>query len=302
MWHLSHKSVLCVLVLAWLPPVKGHASSVSDLISYEGYTGNYPGYTLKLDERFDYFDETIWEKGDGAVGSESQCRFQQQGVKIEDGYLSLIIRSEPVPASFSYDHQSFKGAYGYSCGELRTKKEKSILYGRIETRMRAPHRSVASGYISSLFTYVHEGSPREWEEIDVELEGIRPDKFQANLIYGIDAASWDATRQWGAFEDKIEIGPVDEWRVFAIEWTPQAIRWHVDGKLYKTLDPQKIAEAGYTAPIPDNLTQVMMNFWIPNDIVQNFFGGNKKDNVYPMVAQYDWVRIYELDGYPLENY
>lgn len=277
-------------------------------VAYSGYTGNYAGYTLKLDERFDSFNSNIWAKGDGAVGGESVCRFQDQGVQIASGKLELVIRQEYVPGSWSNDHQSMKGNYNYSCGELRTVPAKRIKYGRIETRMKAPNRNQASGYISSLFTYVHEGNPREWEEIDVELEGMRPDKFQANLIYGLNAADWSSTRNWGAWEHKINIAPADQWRVYAIEWTPSFIKWYVDGTLFKTLHQNDIncspciyPQVNYT-PIPDNLTELMMNFWIPNDGIQNVFGGNKASNVYPMTTQYDWVRIYQMDSHPLTNY
>ena len=282
----------------------------SDLpVAYPGYTGSYSGFTLKLDDRFDGFDSSVWARGDGAVGGESMCRFQAQGVETSDGKLNLIVRKEYTPASWSNDHQSWKGAYGYSCGEIRTLPSKRIKYGRIETRMKAPQRASASGYISSLFTYVNEGSPREWEEIDIELEGGRPDKFQANLIYGWDAPDWNTTRNWGAWEHKINTGPVDDWRVFAIEWTPSAIKWFVDGALVKTLDqdyidcnPSCIWPQRYATPIPDNLTELMMNFWIPNDYIQNNFGGNKSNNVYPMTTQYDWIRIYQYDAHPLANW
>ncbi|MFT7559378.1 MAG: endo-1,3-1,4-beta-glycanase ExoK [Flavobacteriales bacterium] len=277
--------------------------------AYAGYTGQYAGFSLKLDERFDSFDESVWRKGDGAVGGESDCRFQDNGVQNENGILSLIIRNEYVASSWSDDHQSWKGAYNYSCGELRTRPDKRIRYGRIETRMKAPAREIASGYISSLFTYRNEGSPREWEEIDVELEGGRPDKFQANLIYGFNANDWNATRQWGAWEHKIDVGPVDAWRVFAIEWTPNSIKWFIDGVHVKTLSQDQLdcnPSCQYPqinpTPIPDDLTELMMNFWIPNDSIQNFFGGNKSNNAYPMTTQYDWVRIYQLDSEPLQNW
>lgn len=277
--------------------------------AYPGYTGQYAGYTLKLDERFDSFNANIWAKGDGAVGGESMCRFQPQGVQVVNGKLELVIRNEYVPGSWSNDHQAMKGNYNYSCGELRTVPSKRIKYGRIETRMKAPDRNVASGYISSLFTYRHEGDPREWEEIDVELEGGRPDKFQANLIYGVNAADWSQTRNWGAWEHKIDIAPADQYRVYAIEWTPSAIKWYVDGVLMKTLDqdwidcnPSCVSPQIYYTPIPDDLTELMMNFWIPNDGIQDAFGGNKYRNVYPMKTEYDWVRIYQLDSHPLTNW
>lgn len=291
--------------------ISGTESSAGsvNLKAYPGFTGEYEGFTLVIDERFDSFNPDIWRRGDGAVGTESMCRFQDQGVVVEDGKLNLIVKEEKVPASFSNDHQDEKRAYDYSCGELRTTDENKYLYGRIEARMQAPNRDVATGYISSLFTFRFASDPSlakahriEWEEIDVELEGGRPDKFQANLIYGVDAESWLETRQYGAWEDKIETGPVDEWRVFAIEWLPDAIRWYVDGKLVKTLlasdidcDPECMPPQQYPTPIPNNPTSIMMNTWIPNDEIQDHFGGNKAGNTYPLVTEYDWFRYYKWD-------
>ena len=46
----------------------------------------------------------------------------------------------------------------------------------------------------------------------------------------------------------------------------------------------------------------MMNLWIPNDTIQDVFGGNKARNVYPLRARYDWLRIYQYDNEPLENW
>lgn len=282
-----------------------HSDIATTPKAYTAYTGIYPGFSLVLDERFDVFNPSIWEKGDGAVGGEALCRFQPQGVQVRGGILNLLVQQEPIVAGWSEDHQQNKGPYPFSCGEVRTRKNKKIKYGRFETRMKAPKRALASGYISSLFTYTNEGEPREWEEIDIELEGGRPDKFQANLIYGKGVWNWWATRKWGAWEDKIVIPPVDQWRVYAIQWTPSEIKWFVDGVLTKTLDkgmlncqPECIASQVHATPIPDNLTQLMLNFWIPNDAIEDDFGGPKKDNVYPMKAQYDWLRLYQLDTHP----
>ncbi|WP_051275612.1 glycoside hydrolase family 16 protein [Aestuariibacter salexigens] len=301
------------ITLASCSVTKDHTQNID---AYPDYTGHYPGFTLVLDERFDEFNDRIWRKGDGAVGGEAFCRFQPQGVQIVDGILELVIREEPVADSYSFDHQQHKGPYDFSCGELRTQESKTIRYGRIETRMKAPARQQASGYISSLFTYTNDfdadapnAGKQEWEEIDIELEGGRPDKFQANLIYGRNTWEWWRTREFGAWEDKIDVGPVDEWRVFAIEWVPGAIRWYVDGKLVKTLSqedidcqPECVGPQKSPTPIPDNPTAVIMNFWIPNDVIQNEFGGNKRDNVYPMKTQYDWLRYYQLDSHPASNW
>lgn len=305
------------LVTCYSTSLQASTSQGSDpLIAYPGYTGNYEGFSLVLDERFDHFDSSTWKKGDGAVGGESACRFQDQGIQIDQGLLKLIVHKENIQPGWSEDHQQQKNEYDFSCGELRTLASKKVRFGRIETRMKAPDRMRASGYISSLFTYTNDfdrHAPdkgiQEWEEIDVELEGGRPDKFQANLIYGQNTWQWSRTRNFGAWEDKINVGPVDDWRVFAIEWVPDAIRWYVDGKLVKTLkqtdldcQPECLAPQQYPTPIPDNPTNIFMNFWIPKDVIQDNFGGNKKDNVYPMTTEYDWIRYYQLDSHPAKGW
>jgi hypothetical protein len=67
-------------------------------------------------------------------------------------------------------------------------------------------------------------------------------------------------------------------------------------------NPSCVAPQFMYTPVPNDLTDLMMNFWIPNDSIQNAFGGNKAGNVYPMTTQYDWVRIYSLDSNPLTNW
>ena len=279
-------------------------------VSYAGYSGEYAGFKLVVDERFDSFDAALWRSGDGAVGGESMCRFQPEGIRVEDGSLKLIVDKKDIAPSWSNDHAQAKGPYDYVCGELRTRDDRLFHYGRFEARIKAPDRATASGYISSLFTYRFDKDPNatiphdiEWEEIDVELEGGRPDKFQANLIYGLDTWEWWRTRQFGAWEDKIDIAPADSWRVYAIEWLPDSIRWYVDGDLVRTLsaddidcDPKCIAPQEKPTPIPDNPTTVLMNFWIPTDQIQDHFGGNKERNVYPMTTEYDWFRYYQWTG------
>jgi endo-1,3-1,4-beta-glycanase ExoK len=310
---MPKNSIVVCIISGFLCSCLSHSNieskSNSTVTAYPGYTGNYAGFSLKLDERFDHFNAAIWQKGDGAVGSESACRFQDQGVQLKDGLLELVIQQESIASSWSDNHQANKPSYAYSCGELRTRNDKKIRYGRIEVRMKAPSRQLASGYISSVFTYTFGGTPAEWEEIDIELEGGRPDKLQANLIYGLEQTNWWGTRSWGAWEDKITIGPVDEWHVYAIEWLPDEIKWFVDGTLIKSLNQTSIdCSQGCKAPqikptpIPDNFTNIMMNFWIPNDDIQDNFGGNKRDNTYPMKSQYDWIRYYQLDSHPADNW
>lgn len=266
--------------------------------AYTGYTGVYDDFSLLIDERFTAFNSTWWEKGDGAVGTEGDCRFQDQGVDIHDGVLALTIRKETVPASYSYDHSAEKKAYDFSCGELRTANK--YRYGRIEARFRTPS-TPSTGFISSLFTYDVENY--EWRELDIELEGGRPNTMQSNYIFGNNADTWNyewqATRTWGAWE-RLHNSPhsTQDWIVYAIEWTPDYVAWFMDGVEYRRLSNQDLDGNPLVPPqiasawLPENHTKIMMNFWIPTRSVGVNFGGDPIGNQYPMHAEYDWFRYY----------
>jgi beta-glucanase (GH16 family) len=268
--------------------------------SYEGYTGEYAGFTLLIDDRFDEFDSEKWIKSTHTF-IEQGCVLEQESVQFSQGIMNLVVNES-------------NNAKGFSCAEIRSINRYG--YGRIEARIKSPANEIASGYISSLFTYTFRpdgvnnddtSAPIRWRELDIEMEGGRPNKFQANYIYGDDEWEWWKTRSWGAYEDKIDIGPISEWKVYALEWTPKFIKWYVDGQLMKVLLPEDLVAGTHNgknstshtidAHIPEYAMGLYMNFWIPNDAVQDSFGGNKVNNVYPMVTEYDWFRYYSLDGY-----
>lgn len=278
-------------------------------LAYPEYTGRYDGFSLVHDERFDSLNAAIWEKGDGAVVSESDCRFVWGGARTAEGKLELIIKRQFVAASWSKNHKKMMRNYDYSCGELRTLPSKGIKYGRVEVRMKAPLSDDVFGFISSMFTYYNDGVPREWEEIDIELEGANLGRFQSNLIYGIQANDWTGTHGFGIWSQKIDIPRADQWRVFAFEWTPDAIKWFVDGVEFRVLKqgdldciPRCVAPQIYATPIPDNTASLMLNSWIPTELIQSAFGGDRAKNRYPIVTQYDWLRIYQFDSHPLDNW
>ena len=266
-------------------------------IAYKGYTGVYPGFRLKIDDRFNFFNEEIWQKGDCGF-MEPASRFTPNNVKVIDGIMKLIIDKEELPGSVCSDGREI-GPKQYSAAEVRSKER--FLYGRFEARIKTPHTDVASGYIASLFTYVNDvPDPFSWREIDIEMEGIRPNKFQSNLIFGEGTWEWWRTREWGAYEEKHVIGPTSEWKVYAFEWVPDAIRWYVDGKMVRKLTQKNLDDKAtwterqkFAAKIPELAQQIMMNFWIPNKDVADTFGGSWERNVYPMVTEYDWFRYYE---------
>lgn len=291
---------ICSIMLA-MPLTLGMAFvSEAAMKAYPGYSGEYPGFKLAIDDQFNFFDKAIWRKGDCGF-SEPASRFVPDNVIVSDGTLKLIVDKEPVPSSECSEGRTIE-AKEFSAAEVRSYQR--FLYGRFEARIKAPHEDVASGYIASLFTYVNDvPDPYQWREIDVEMEGVRPNKFQSNLIYGNGTWEWWRTRKWGAYEEQHVIGPTYEWKVYAIEWVPDAIRWYVDGKLIRELKASALTDKSTwtenqteAAQIPDLPQNVMMNFWLPNKLVAKHFGGTWERNVYPMITEYDWFRYYKYVG------
>ena len=243
----------------------------------------------------------MWIKSSNHTFYEPQCIFEKEGVQFNNGIMELTID----------EANNWKG---YSCGEVRSKQ--LFPYGRIEARIKTPSKDDATGYISSLFTYYFEkypnGDAKIWRELDIEMEGAgvqhdpqRYRKFQANLIFGNDVWEWWRTGYWGRYEDKIVIGETSEWKVYALEWTENYIRWFVDGNMVKELNPSQMragVSAGNEVPhihdanVPEYKMGLFMNFWIPNDDIESNFGGVKSGNKYPMKAEYDWFRYYRCTG------
>jgi beta-glucanase (GH16 family) len=115
----------------------------------------------------------------------------------------------------------------YSGGEFRTNN--FYHYGYYETSMKAIKND---GVVSSFFTYtgpsdVVNGQKNPWDEIDIEILGKDPSKWQSNIITReaepsikkntspevIHPFAFDATK---------------EFHLYAIIWTPEYVAWEID--------------------------------------------------------------------------
>ena len=63
--------------------------------AYPGYSGDYPGFTLMIDDRFDKFEQDIWHKGDCGF-MEPASRFVSDNVQVNNGTMKLIINKEKL--------------------------------------------------------------------------------------------------------------------------------------------------------------------------------------------------------------
>lgn len=97
-------------------------------------------------------------------------------------------------------------------------------YGRYEAIMRPANRS---GLVSTFFTFTGANFGDPHDEIDIEFVGTSPDIVEFNYFHN--------GRKGHNARIKLPFDASAEDHLYAFDWTPEGIRWYVDGKLlYRT--------------------------------------------------------------------
>jgi hypothetical protein len=175
----------------------------------------------------------------------------------------------------------------YSGAELYTLEE--FGYGKYEARMKM---AAASGTVSSMFLY-QDGSEkndgRAWVEVDIEVLGKAPNQFQSNIITG------NAAKQITS-EKHHTVSPAanEEFHTYGIEWTPDYVRWTVDGvEMRKTVkgenDPRNQVDAlkngkkGIQQGLRFNIWSSESEAWV----------GPFDESKLPLFQFINWVKAYK---------
>jgi len=176
-----------------------------------------------------FVDESRWRVSDGWTNGEwtandwrrSQIQHSPAGIEI------TLARTQG-------------GEKRFSSGELQS--EDVYQYGYFESRLQAPR---GSGLVTGFFTYTRSGPESTWDEIDIEILGRntrsiqltyfrRGDRHIVTLPLPFDAAAAQHT--------------------YGFDWTPTALRWYVDGRLFHE-------ETGVNGPLPQLTQRLYLHMW-----------------------------------------
>ncbi|MDO5577108.1 MAG: family 16 glycosylhydrolase [Fibrobacter sp.] len=131
--------------------------------------------------------------------------------------LKFMVLILTVLVSLGYSEIQVRG------GELASNDQ--LLYGRFEMRMRTAQ---GNGILSTFFTYENDSwmpnSNNPWREIDIEVLGRYTDRFQANIITGINE-----NKTTSESFPILSSNPADAYHTYAVEWTPDYIAFLFDG-------------------------------------------------------------------------
>lgn len=116
------------------------------------------------------------------------------------------------------------GVRSYSSAALSSNL--SFLYGRFEAVLKP---SGVPGVVTGLF--LHRDSPRQ--EIDIEFVGKRPRQMITNVYYnpGTEGARFDYGYRGSPILVDLGFDATTAFHSYAIEWSPNVLRWYVDGRL-----------------------------------------------------------------------
>lgn len=206
---------------------------------------------------------------------------RRENVRVEDGVLLIEARKETM----EIPGKAGKTAK-YTSGSIDTRGKADWLYGRIEVRAKVPK---GRGIWPAIWMMPPD-SKAGWPacgEIDImEYVGYDPDTIHGT----VHTASYNhvkKTQKGGQI--KIE-KPWEEFRIYAIEWDKESIRFYVDEKLYFTFKNEGTGDAVWPFNKPFYLKL--------NSAVGGGWGGQKgiDDSIFPQTFYVDYVRVYRAEG------
>lgn len=167
-------------------------------------------------------------------------------------------------------------AKDFTGGELYTLQE--VQYGKFEARMMM---AAASGTVSSMFLYqngseIPDGRP--WVEVDIEILGKNPNSFQSNIITG-KAGAQKTSEKHHAVSPAADLA----FHTYAIEWTPNYVRWTLDGVEVRKTEGGQVSNLTGTQGLRFNLWSSESASWV----------GQFDESKLPLFQFINWVKVYK---------
>lgn len=258
----------------------------------------------------DRLDETRWTPAadcGGGGNDERQCYdVSPETVSVKDGVLRLtVVKRKTRGLANPWAGPTGPMTTGdYASGKIVTQGKASWLYGRIEARARVPggqgvwpaiwmmpELSTYGGWPKSgeidILETVNLGAP--CEPTGEACAGGRENRVFGTIHFAADAAG--AHRQAGG--NAVMPASPDGFHVYAVEWTPEAIAWFVDGQEYARATPQDWkrddAEVG---PAPfDRPFHLILNLAFGGRWPESANAKGVDEAALPATMEVDWVRV-----------
>ena len=276
-----------------------------------------PGWELVWSDEFDgnAIDPAHWTLANdcwGGGNNERQCYTDRAANSaVKDGVLLITAQREKFTGpAFPVGLRTGPGRQGQRTGtftsaRLSTQGKISWRYGRIEVRAQLPQGQGLWPAIWMLPEDYRYGAWAASGEIDI-MEAVNLGE-PCNLgVPGCAAGREEGvlgTLHYGGLAPANKYrglttampGPLDGFHTYAVEWSPQAITWFIDGAPYETQLPSDWFTAGSAAPgAPfDQRFHLILNVAVGGRLPE---GRNRRGVMrkgFPKQMAVDWVHIWQ---------
>jgi len=202
-------------------------------------------------------------------------------VFVANGFLHIVAREQEL------------NGLDYTSARIRTQGKQDFLYGRVEARIKLP---TGQGIWPAFWMLPTDSPYGGWAaggELDV-VETINiPTEVHGTAHFG---GEWpDNTSNGGSLHPGFDVS--NAFHRYAMEWTPDEIRWYFDDQLYHTLTSSQWwsenGEGNPRAPF-DHPFHLILNVAVGG----NWPGAPDGTAEFPQEMLVDWVRVYDLTQYP----
>lgn len=242
--------------------------------------------TLVWSDEFDgnQLDTSKWETqiGDGCDiglcgwGNNELQYYKAENATVGNGVLSITAKKERVRAK-QYTSARLRTANMPNGGEWTN--------GRFEARIKLPQGQGLWPAFWMLPTDPDVGWPTSGEIDILESTGQASMLAHGTIHFG---EAWPNNSFTGAhILSQPELWS-DNFHTYAVEWTPNQIRWYLDDILYSTKTPDDMADANWWT-----FENYQYHFLL-NIAVGGNWGGTPDNSIFPVSMEVDYVRVFDL--------
>lgn len=231
-------------------------------------------------------DQSKWtaEIGGGGWGNqELQYYTNSTANAYLDGRGALVIKAVKLTPPLNLS--CWYGPCQYTSARLVTKGKFEQKYGRFEARIKIPR---GQGMWPAFWMLGNDIDSAGWPacgEIDI-MENIgREPAVVHGTIHGPGHSGANAVSSSYSLANSAAFA--DDFHVYATEWSENAIRFYVDGNLYKTITPADLPAGAQW--VYDHPFFIILNFAVGGA----WPGSPDATSVFPQTMLIDYVRVYK---------
>ncbi|MCD8049978.1 MAG: glycoside hydrolase family 16 protein [Clostridia bacterium] len=237
------------------------------------------GYQLVFDDEFDgdTLDTTKWSYNYSWGHSHNHAAWcVEENVIVSDGVLTLkgenVQHPDAVGKQGTFNNKKYDIIY--TSGAINTHHKYNFTYGYFEARLKMPK---GKGMWPAWWM-LKDGWPPEIDMLEILCSN--PTKLHVNYHYG---SSWDKEQ---SHEQVLDLGfdSTDDFHTYGFEWTPDYMKYYVDG-----------VQVGSTYTNKSAIAQSTGMYMILNLAIDGWDGTPDETTEWPALYQCDYVRVWQLN-------